>query len=260
MDDHKDNRDHDYHGRVNKLSKPKTPCFKRDISLLPPNLNYVERRMLFVPCGHIKKGGCFCAVPESYLQNELEGSEETTGEQDSRVVLDRLDSNGRRGCFSGRCSSGRGDLASGRSGNRAIGSSSAGRRSGGGGRGRRSRISSGGILSTALSFLLTLRLAVRIIGVVVDALTVGGFADVEWQGRDVFRGIRNSAVRADARERQGGLCYRCQLILDPTIIREKRTYRIALISASRSTADLRADVALTSTPLSFDRHQYRIAY
>jgi hypothetical protein len=56
-----------------------------------------------------------------------------------------------------------------------------------------------------LSSLLASLLAVRIIGVGVDALAKVGLADVEGDGLEVRRHIGSGAVGADAAELQGFL-------------------------------------------------------
>lgn len=133
------------------------------------------------------------------LQEHASSQEHGAGHDAGRVAL--ADSDG--GVLGGalRSHSGR---AAGLAGHGGSGHGhSAGGRSGGGGRGRRGHGS--GVLASTVRSLLASLLALGIVGVSVDALAVGGLADVEGDGLDVLAGVGDGTVTARALELQSGL-------------------------------------------------------
>lgn len=133
------------------------------------------------------------------LQEHASSQEHGAGHDTRRVALANSDGGVLGGAL--RSHSGRAAGLAGRGGSGH--GHSAGGRSGGGGRGRSGHGS--GILTSTVSSILASLLALGIVGVSVDALAVGGLADVEGDGLNVLAGVGNGPVTALALELQSGL-------------------------------------------------------
>lgn len=173
------------------------------------------------------------------LQEHASSQEHGTGHDAGRVALADGDGSVLGGALRSH-SGGAGLARRGRSGH---GQSFGGRSGGGDGR-RRGHGS--GVLASTLSSLLACLLTFGVVGVSVDALAVGGLADIEWDGLDVLAGVGSGTVTALALKLQGGL--RLEVLVGFNGSDVRNTYRIAGVGLGRALAHIRADVALALAP------------